>query len=110
MFKAEGLITPVVTALTENEEFNKKEYQAFIDHLIKAGVHGIFPLGTNGEFYAFSFKENWKSLKLLWKPFKVGFPFTPVRAALRRKKRSKCRRLCSRWAVSIACPSSRRTL
>ena len=57
MFKAEGLITPVVTALTEKEEFNKKEYQAFIDHLIKAGVHGIFPLGTNGEFYAFSFKE-----------------------------------------------------
>ena len=30
MFKAEGLITPVVTALTENEEFNKNEYQAFI--------------------------------------------------------------------------------
>lgn len=24
MFKAEGLITPVVTALTETEEFNKK--------------------------------------------------------------------------------------
>lgn len=45
MFKAEGLITPVVTALTETEEFNKKEYQAFIDHLIKAGVHGIFPAG-----------------------------------------------------------------
>lgn len=57
MFKAEGLITPVVTALTETEEFNKKEYQAFINHLIKAGVQGIFPLGTNGEFYAFSAKE-----------------------------------------------------
>ena len=57
MFQAKGLITPVVTALTEKEEFNKAEYQAFIDHLIKAGVHGIFPLGTNGEFYAFSAKE-----------------------------------------------------
>lgn len=57
MFKAEGLITPVVTALTENEKFNKEEYQKFIDHLIKAGVSGIFPLGTNGEFYAFSTAE-----------------------------------------------------
>lgn len=57
MFKAKGVITPVVTALTEAENFNKKEYQKFIDHLIKAGVHGIFPLGTNGEFYAFSSKE-----------------------------------------------------
>lgn len=57
MFKAEGLITPVVTALNEKEEFNKVEYQKFIDHLIEAGVSGIFPLGTNGEFYAFSMKE-----------------------------------------------------
>jgi 4-hydroxy-tetrahydrodipicolinate synthase len=57
MFKAEGLITPVVTALNEKEEFNKAEYVTFIDHLIGAGVSGIFPLGTNGEFYAFSMKE-----------------------------------------------------
>lgn len=57
MFKAEGLITPVVTALNEKEEFNKAEYVTFIDYLIEAGVSGIFPLGTNGEFYAFSMKE-----------------------------------------------------
>ena len=56
-FKAKGLITPVVTALTEAEAFNKLEYQSFINHLIEAGVHGIFPLGTNGEFYAFTAKE-----------------------------------------------------
>ena len=56
-FKAKGLITPVVTALTAAEEFNKSEYQSFINHLIEAGVHGIFPLGTNGEFYAFTAKE-----------------------------------------------------
>lgn len=57
MFKAEGLITPVVTALTDKETFDKGAYQAFINHLIEAGVHGIFPLGTNGEFYAFSAAE-----------------------------------------------------
>lgn len=57
MFKAEGLITPVVTALDAYEEFNKAAYMEFIDHLIKAGVHGIFPLGTNGEFYAFNKAE-----------------------------------------------------
>lgn len=57
MFKAEGLITPVVTALDAHEEFNKAAYMEFIDHLIKAGVHGIFPLGTNGEFYAFNKEE-----------------------------------------------------
>ena len=57
MFEANGLITPVVTALTEDEKFNPGVYAEFIDHLITAGVDGIFPLGTNGEFYAFSMEE-----------------------------------------------------
>lgn len=57
MFEAKGLITPVVTALTEDEKFNPGVYAEFIDHLITAGVDGIFPLGTNGEFYAFSMEE-----------------------------------------------------
>ena len=57
MFEAKGLITPVVTALTEDEKFNPGVYADFIDHLITSGVDGIFPLGTNGEFYAFSQEE-----------------------------------------------------
>ena len=57
MFQAKGLITPVVTALTENETFDAGMYRAFIDHLIEAGVSGIFPMGTNGEFYAFDQEE-----------------------------------------------------
>ncbi len=57
MFKPYGVITPVLTALDENENFNAEAYKVFIDHLIKSGVHGIFSLGTNGEFYAFSAEE-----------------------------------------------------
>lgn len=57
MFEAKGLITPVVTALRDDETFDPERYAAFIDDLIKAGVDGIFPLGTNGEFYAFSEAE-----------------------------------------------------
>ena len=63
MFKPYGVITPVLTALDENENFNKDSYQKFIDHLIKSGVHGIFSLGTNGEFYAFSFEEKLEIIK-----------------------------------------------
>jgi 4-hydroxy-tetrahydrodipicolinate synthase len=57
MFKPEGVITPVLTTLNKDEMFDAGAYKAFIDHLIEAGVHGIFPLGTNGEFYAFSKEE-----------------------------------------------------
>lgn len=56
MFKAEGLITPVVTALTETEEFNK-EYQSFYRPFDSSRCPWDFPLGTNGEFYTFSAKR-----------------------------------------------------
>ncbi len=63
MFKPYGIITPVLTALDDNENFNETEYKNFIDHLIKAGVHGIFSLGTNGEFYAFNAEEKLRIIK-----------------------------------------------
>ena len=106
MFKAEGLITPVVTALTETEEFNKKEYQAFIDHLIKAGVHGISRWGRTANSMHFRLKKNWKSSKLPSKPSRAASPSMPARAVLRRKKQLNCPKQSSRWAVSIAYLSS----
>lgn len=57
MFTPKGIITPVLTTLNDNEVFDAGAYKAFIDRLIDAGVSGIFPLGTNGEFYAFSKEE-----------------------------------------------------
>lgn len=63
MFEAKGLITPVVTALTEEETFDAGMYREFIQHLIEAGVDGIFPMGTNGEFYAFDPEEKLAVIK-----------------------------------------------
>ena len=63
MFEAKGLITPVLTALDENEKFNPIAYKDFINMLIESGVHGIFPLGTNGEFYAFNNDEKYEIIK-----------------------------------------------
>ena len=62
-FKPYGVITPVLTALDEHENFDAQAYGDFIDHLIKSGVHGIFALGTNGEFYAFSQEEKLEIIK-----------------------------------------------
>ncbi|QIM69543.1 4-hydroxy-tetrahydrodipicolinate synthase [Basfia succiniciproducens] len=63
MFKPQGVIAPVLTALDENEKFNPEAYSEFIDYLINAGIHGIFPLGTNGEFYAFDQTEKLEIIK-----------------------------------------------
>ena len=56
-FKPQGIIPPIVTPLTAAGHFNEKVFRQLIEHLIEQGVHGIFPLGTTGEFYAFDNEE-----------------------------------------------------
>ena len=53
IFQPKGIIPPIVTPLTKNGKFNEPVFRQLIQHLISNGVHGIFPLGTTGEFYAF---------------------------------------------------------
>ncbi len=50
--KIEGIIPPVATPMKDNEDLDIPRLKWFIDHLITNGVHGIFVLGTNSEFYA----------------------------------------------------------
>src|SRR5713101_5337763 len=47
-----GIIPPVATPLQANEDLDLPRLKWFLDHLIAEGVHGIFVLGTNSEFYA----------------------------------------------------------
>jgi 4-hydroxy-tetrahydrodipicolinate synthase len=64
MLKPHGIIPPIITPMTEDGKFNESVFITMIHHLIEEGVHGIFPLGTTGEFYAFSDQEIRGILKL----------------------------------------------
>ena len=52
-FIPKGIIPPIITPLTDEGEVNYPVLRQMVDHLIDNGVHGLFPLGTTGEFYAF---------------------------------------------------------
>ncbi|OWK44542.1 4-hydroxy-tetrahydrodipicolinate synthase [Fimbriiglobus ruber] len=52
-----GIIPPVVTPLRADESLDLDGLRAHIDFLLGKGVHGIFVLGTTGEFYALSEDE-----------------------------------------------------
>jgi 4-hydroxy-tetrahydrodipicolinate synthase len=47
-----GIIPPVVTPMRPDEELDLPRLRWFLDHLINQGVHTLFVLGTNSEFYA----------------------------------------------------------
>jgi 4-hydroxy-tetrahydrodipicolinate synthase len=50
--KLRGIIPPVVTPFTAEQELDLPRLRAHIDLMLARGVHGIFVLGTTGEFYA----------------------------------------------------------
>lgn len=54
-----GIITPIVTPFNDDETqtINYQATDQLIDYLIKKGVNGIFPLGSNGEFNVLTIKE-----------------------------------------------------
>lgn len=64
MFKPKGIITPVITPMTEDEKINEKELRNQINRLINSGVEGVFCLGTNGEFYALTTEEKLAVIKI----------------------------------------------
>ena len=55
--KINGIIPPVATPMQANEDLDLPRLKWFLDHLINSGVHGVFVLGTNSEFYALDDRE-----------------------------------------------------
>ena len=54
-----GIIPPVITPMNNDPEqtVNHEALRQQVERLLAGGVHGMFPLGTNSEAYALSFKE-----------------------------------------------------
>jgi len=52
-----GIIPPVVTPFTAEQELDLPRLKSHIDYMLSKGVHGIFVLGTTGEFYALDERE-----------------------------------------------------
>ncbi len=53
-----GIIPALLTPLTKEQKINEPVLRQLTSHLIESGVHGIFALGTNGEFHLFTKKRN----------------------------------------------------
>jgi 4-hydroxy-tetrahydrodipicolinate synthase len=52
-----GIIPPVATPMQANEDLDLPRLKTFLDSFLQAGVHGVFVLGTNSEFYALDESE-----------------------------------------------------
>jgi len=53
----EGIIPAVVTPFDENENVDEAGFRRIINYLIESGVHGLFPVGSQGEFFSLTNEE-----------------------------------------------------
>jgi 4-hydroxy-tetrahydrodipicolinate synthase len=56
-FKPKGIIPAVITPLTKKGTFNEKAMRSLINYLIGGGIHGLFVVGSTGEFYGLTPEE-----------------------------------------------------
>ena len=57
MFKPYGIIPAMVSPMDEKEALNESALRRLVNHLIEGRVHGLFALGSQGEFWAFDSEE-----------------------------------------------------
>jgi 4-hydroxy-tetrahydrodipicolinate synthase len=50
----QGIIPPIITPLTKDEDLDFESFEKVINHCIDHGVHGIFALGSSGEAMSLS--------------------------------------------------------
>jgi 4-hydroxy-tetrahydrodipicolinate synthase len=53
----EGIVVPIITPLDEQERVDAPALRRTVDFLIQGGVHGIFTMGSTGEFASLSQTE-----------------------------------------------------
>ncbi|NIM45599.1 MAG: 4-hydroxy-tetrahydrodipicolinate synthase [Nitrososphaeria archaeon] len=63
-FEPKGIIVAMVTPFRENEALNEEGAREIIRHLLDGGVHGVFALGSQGEFWALSMEEKRRLLEV----------------------------------------------
>ncbi|KPB53262.1 4-hydroxy-tetrahydrodipicolinate synthase [Pseudomonas amygdali pv. myricae] len=59
-----GIIPALVTPFTADQQIDEQALRNLIENLLNAGVHGLFVLGTNGEFFTLSESEKLKIARI----------------------------------------------
>ncbi len=60
-----GIITAMVTPTDETGRVNERSLRRLASYLIDNGVHGLFPVGSQGEFWAFTPEEKKRIIQVV---------------------------------------------
>ena len=64
VFKPTGVITALITPTNALGNLKEEATRKLLRYVIEGGVHGLFPLSTNGEFYALDLKTKIRFMEI----------------------------------------------
>ncbi len=64
-FAPRGIIPAMVTPLDKKGRINEKALRKLTNHLIKGGVHGVFPVGSQGEAFSLTFEQKKEMIRIV---------------------------------------------
>jgi 4-hydroxy-tetrahydrodipicolinate synthase len=64
-FVPKGIIPAMVTPTDEWGNLKEQPLRRLTNHLIEGGVHGLFPVGSQGEFYALTPETKRRALEIV---------------------------------------------
>ena len=73
-FQPKGIIPAMVTPVTSEGKINVGALRKLTNYLIDGGVHGVFPVGSQGEFYALTFEERKQVIEIVVEETKGRVP------------------------------------
>jgi 4-hydroxy-tetrahydrodipicolinate synthase len=59
-----GIIPAVITPFDSEEKVDEKAFRTILNYLIESGVHGIFPAGSQGEFFTLKLEEKKRLIEI----------------------------------------------
>lgn len=62
-FAPKGIIPAMVTPITEAGQINEASLRKLTNHLIDGGVHGLFPVGSQGEAFSLTFDQKRETIR-----------------------------------------------
>jgi 4-hydroxy-tetrahydrodipicolinate synthase len=64
-FQPKGIIPAMVTPVAPDGKINEEALRKLTNYLIQGRVHGLFPVGSQGEFYALTFEEKKRVIEIV---------------------------------------------
>jgi 4-hydroxy-tetrahydrodipicolinate synthase len=62
--RLQGIFVPMLTPITDDERVDEASMRRLIDFLVQGGVHGIWAMGTTGEFATFPESERARAIEI----------------------------------------------